>query len=108
MTELEKVESAELVATPVKYKFRGHIPTAHTASMDTMIQWLWNQRFGTVQTVWQVSQEETDVLAHTAATVILQAIMAKDLESIQIIFNRIEGGAITDEANLADPESIRI
>jgi len=75
-------------------RYRGEIPEVHRASLDTRIQWLWNQRFGTVQTVWQLSP---DVLDNTAATLVLQAIMAKDLESINQIFQRLEGGALTDE-----------
>jgi hypothetical protein len=64
--------------------------------MDTRIQWLWNQRFGTVQTVWQVSQD-TDLLDHTACTLVLQAIMGRDLDSITQLFQRLEGGALIDE-----------
>lgn len=78
-------------------KFRTSIPEAHKASLDTRIQWLWNQRFGTVQMIWKASQENGEVLDHTAATLILQAIMAKDLESITLLFQRIEGGALIDE-----------
>jgi hypothetical protein len=55
--------------------------------------WLWNQRFGTVQMVYQSSP---DVLDKTAATLILQAIMARDLMSIKQILQRLEGGAVFD------------
>lgn len=82
----------------VTRKFRKTIPVAHRASLDTRINWLWNQRFGTVQMIWQSSPDVLDV---TAATLILQAIMAKDLDSITMIFGRIEGGAI-DDSELAD------
>lgn len=92
---------------PIRRKFRGQIPEAHRGSLDTRIVWLWNQRFGTVQTIWK---DSPDVLDHTAATLILQAIMAKDLESIAQILQRLEGGAVSDEDNLAkaDDEQIRI
>jgi hypothetical protein len=85
-------------------KFRGRIPESHRASLDTRIQWLWHQRFGTVQTVWQKSP---DILDHTAATLYLQAIMAKDLDSISQVFQRLEGGPVTDQ-DLADQEPIRV
>lgn len=85
-------------------KFRRIVPEAHRTSLDTRIQWLWNQRFGTVQMVWK---ESPDVLDHTAATLILQAIMGKDLESITQIFDRLEGAAITDE-EILDQGSMRI
>jgi hypothetical protein len=75
------------------FRFRSQIPDAHRKSLDTRITWLWNQRFGTVQMVWKDSR---DMLDRTAATLILQAIFAKDLESIAQIFQRIEGGAQFD------------
>lgn len=79
-------------------RFRNQVPDAHRKSIDTRIAWLWNQRFGTVQQVWQSSK---DMLDHTAATLILQAVFAKDLESIAQVFQRLEGGALVD-AELAE------
>lgn len=78
---------------PVR-KFRGKIPEGHRASLDTRIQWLWNQRFGTVQMIWK---DSPDLLDKTAATLILQAIMGGDLDSIVQIFQRLEGGALHDD-----------
>ena len=78
-------------------KFRKQIPEVHRKSLDTRLRWLWHQRFGTVQMVWQ---ESRDILDKTAATLILQCIMAKDLNSIELLFQRIEGGAEVDEAVL--------
>lgn len=92
--------SGEVVWTASKY--RKEIPEAHRLSLDTRIRWLWNQRFGTVQTIWQESPDLQDV---TACTVILQAIMAKDLNSIELLFQRLEGGAITD-TQVADEEGV--
>lgn len=81
---------------PVR-KFRRQVPEAHRQTLDTRIAWLWNQRFGTVQTIWK---DSPDTLDHTACTLILQAIMAKDLASITLILQRLEGGSIPDEAVL--------
>jgi hypothetical protein len=94
-------------AEPVlKYRFRKQVPTAHKTSLDTRIQWLWHQRFGTVQMVWK---ESRDVLDHTAATLILQAVMGKDLESITQLFQRLEGGPLIDtEMPDKTDEKIRI
>ena len=78
-------------------KFRKQIPEVHRKSLDTRLRWLWHQRFGTVQMVWQ---ESKDILDKTAATLILQCIMAKDLNSIELLFQRIEGGSEVDEAVL--------
>lgn len=69
------------------------MPAEHKASIDTRLAWLWNQRFGTVQMVWK---DSPDLLDHTAATIILQAVLAKDLNSIETIFQRIEGGSVPD------------
>jgi hypothetical protein len=85
--------ASELVA-PENRRWRKAIPEKHRSSLDTRVRWLWNQRFGTVQTVYN---ETDDLLDRTAATLILQAIMAKDLVSIRQVFQRIEGGSLFDE-----------
>ena len=90
----------ELVET--QRKFRKAVPREHRASLDTRIAWLWNQRFGTLQTVWQ---ESTDALDHLAATMILQAILAEDLNNIALVMKRIEGGAQEDTV-LAEEEIV--
>lgn len=84
-------------------KFRKTIPEAHRASLDTRLRWLWNQRFGTVQTIWK---DSGDILDHTACTLILQAIMVQDLTSIEHLFQRLEGGAMGDEELLESQESM--
>lgn len=95
---------SELVAQPQR-KFRREVPAAHRASLDTRIAWLWNQRFGTVQTVWQQS---ADALDNLAATIIIQAIVAKDLNNIQLVFQRLEGGALDDHVVAERSEGFRI
>lgn len=83
--------STELVV--VARKFRKAIPDAHRGSLDTRLNWLWHQRFGTVQMIYNSSP---DVLDHTACVLVLQAIMGKDLDSIMQLFHRIEGGPLED------------
>lgn len=96
--------SKELVAT--RKNWRKRIPEEHRASIDTRIRWLWNQRFGTIQMIWKDSD---DTLDRTAATVLLQAIMERDLESIDLIMRRLEGGPISDEeVQERHQESIRV
>jgi hypothetical protein len=85
---------SELVTTTQTRKYRTSIPDAHKVSLDTRIMWLWNQRFGTVQMIWK---DSTDVLDHTAATLILQAIMGRDLDSIIQLFSRLEGAPLVDD-----------
>lgn len=79
-------------------RYRKRVPDAHRQSLDTRLRWLWNQRFGTIQTIWKDSD---DTLDKTACTLILQALMAKDLPSLTLLLQRLEGGSITDE-ELAD------
>jgi hypothetical protein len=85
--------------------YRTHVPADHKASLDTRLRWLWMQRFGTVQTVYSRSEDILDV---TAATLILQCIMARDLKSIQQLFTRLEGGAISDREVLEAEETLRV
>lgn len=86
----------------VQRKFRSRVPESHRGSLDTRLQWLWMQRFGTVQTIWMKSP---DVLDKTACTVILQALLAHDLRSINLLFQRLEGASISDREQLerSDP-----
>ena len=81
------------------HKFRTRVPKEHQVSIDTRLAWLWNQRFGTVQQVWN---ESKDALDHTAATLILQAIFGKDLDSIILILQRLEGSPVYDD-DLQEP-----
>ena len=84
MTEIEAVTR----------KYRKQVPEAHRKSVDTRLLWLWRQRFGTVQTIWK---DSPDILDRTACTVILQAVLGKDLDSIELLFKRLEGGAVDDQ-----------
>lgn len=72
-------------------RWRKEVPKEHKTSIDTRLVWLWHQRFGTLQMVYNNS---TDLLDRTAATLILQAVMMRDLVSIQQLFNRLEGAAV--------------
>ena len=92
------------MSTEIVRKFRKQIPEAHRSSLDTRLMWLWHQKFGTVQMIWK---ESSDVLDHTACTLILQAIMAKDLASIELVLNRLEGGPIED-VEVAAQSALRI
>lgn len=84
-----------MTAELVTRKFRRAVPDAHRATLDTRLVWLWGQRFGTLQTIWT---ESDDLLDRTAATMLLQAILGKDLNNIQLVFKRLEGGAQEDTA----------
>ena len=88
---------------PVR-KYRSQVPVDHRTSLDTRLLWLWHQRFGTVQTIYSSSPDILDV---TAATLILQAIMAKDLKSIQQLFTRLEGNAVYDH-EVQEKKAVRI
>ena len=86
-------------------RYRGQVPADHKGSLDTRLHWLWHQRFGTVQTIYNGSPDILDV---TAATLILQAIMARDLKSIQQLFTRLEGSASVDQSILDQGDALRI
>lgn len=86
------------------HRFRKEVPPDHRESLDTRLLWLWHQRFGTVQTIYSQSPDILDV---TAATLILQAIMARDLRSIQQLFTRLEGGSQYDSEQAQSP-AVRI
>ena len=88
---------------PIK-RFRTQVPDGHRGSLDTRLLWLWHQRFGTVQTIYSSSPDILDV---TAATLILQAIMGRDLKSIQQLYQRLEGSALTD-TDVADQPPMRL
>lgn len=87
------------------HRFRKEIPSEHRTNLDTRLFWLWHQRFGTVQTVYQNS---ADILDVTAATLILQAILARDLQSICQLFQRLEGGSLFDTELQKQDEAFRI
>lgn len=74
-------------------KYRKSVPEKHRKSLDTRLQWLWHQRFGTVQSVYL---ESYDLLDRTAATMILQCILAEDIESISLLLYRLEGAPMVD------------
>ncbi len=76
------------------YKFRSEIPQEHCTSADTKLRWLWNQRFGTVQNIWQ---HTTDGDSKMAAALCLNAAYVGDITSISQLLHRLEGGALTDE-----------
>lgn len=96
--------SAEVVPLEDR-RWRSRVPDDHRSSLDTRLHWLWHQKFGTVQTVYNNSE---DILDRTAATLILQCIMAKDLRSIQQLFTRLEGGASFDDEASGAEEGFRI
>ena len=85
---------SEVVYVPQRRHFRKEIPEIHRSNLDTRIRWLFNQRFGTVQSVYQ---NTTDMLDRTAATMFITAVWSKDLDSIMLILKRLEGGPIMDE-----------
>ena len=92
------------LSKPNNHNFRKQVPKDHRQSLDTRLRWLWNQRFGTVQEVWRSSG---DVLDQTAATIIIQAVWRGDLDSIILLFKRLEGGSLQD-TEVVERERIRV
>jgi len=86
-------------------RWRRTVPEAHQLNLDTRILWMWNQKFGTIQTIFNEGTDEEDRMA---ATMFLQAILETDLDTIETIFRRIEGTPQTDEEVLSKTEAFRI
>jgi hypothetical protein len=107
MTEIEPTvnQLALFQKELAKKKYRSSIPPEHLTSIDTKLRWLWNQRFGTVQKIWQ---ETEDADTKAAATLCLNAAYLGDLASINIILNRLEGGVLTDQDMLDFSENLPI
>ncbi len=93
---MSTTSGSEVVAVP---RFRKSIPEEHCQSLDTRLMWLWHQRFGTVQTIYINSG---DLLDRTACTLIIQAIMGRDLTSIGQLLSRLEGGSKYDSEVLEE------
>lgn len=89
----------------VERRWRREVPEAHRTNLDSRLVWLWHQRFGTVQMVYK---ESTDLLDRTAATLIIQAIIGRDLDSIKQLFQRLEGGAVPDYLIIEQEEAMRV
>ena len=75
-------------------KYRKAIPEAHRASLGPRVRRLRRPRFGSLHTL---SNKSTGPLDQTACTLVLQAVIEMDLNSIELIFQRLEGGAQGDE-----------
>jgi len=82
-------------AKEVVRRLRSEIPAEHRTSNDTRFQWLWMQRLATVQSIRTNSK---DIQDRMAATLVLSAAMGAYLPSIELLLQRLEGGAVTDEA----------
>lgn len=95
--------SSELA--PTERRFRSAVPRQHRTSLDTRLAWLWNQRTGTVQSVWENSGDPLDEMA---ATMILQSLFGKDLNSIALLFRRLEGGPLDDATIMEEEEGLTI
>ena len=90
----------------VQYKYRSEVPAEHCTSADTKLRWLWNQRFGTLQNIWQ---NTADGDTRAAATLCLNAAYIGDLTAINMLLTRLEGGALVDDELLNfTPDSIPI
>jgi hypothetical protein len=90
-----EIADDNLTGKEVVRKTRSGIPDDHRASNDSRLQWLWMQKLVTVQSIANRSPDIQDVMA---AQLILSAVMAGYLPSLELLLQRLEGGAVTDEA----------
>lgn len=81
----------------VQRKYRSEIPERYCTSDDARLQWLWNQRLSTVSSIFYRTK---DPLSRMAASLVVSAAVAGDLGSIELLLQRLEGGAVSDQAVL--------
>lgn len=81
---------------PVR-RYRSEIPEEHCVSNDARLQWLWNQRLATVQSIFMRTK---DPQTKMAASLTLTAGLLGDLGAIELLLRRLEGGAVSDQAVL--------
>ena len=92
------------MASEIVRALRSEIPAAHTASDDTRLLWLWNQRLAVVQSIYA---RTTDIRSKMAASLTLTAAMTGDLAAIELLLRRLEGAAVADEVVL-EADSLRL
>jgi len=88
----------------VQRNYLHQVPEAHRSSVDTRLRWLWNQKFGHIQTIHNSSPDPLDKMA---CVMIIQALFASDLNAITLILRRLEGGSVTDD-QVAEQSAMRV
>lgn len=79
---------------PTGRKLRTETPRDVKSSSDTRLEWMWDQRLAVVANIYYRSP---DILDRMAARLILDAIMAMNLASIELVLQRIEGAPVSDQ-----------
>lgn len=102
----EEFEADDTVYTgkEVVRKLRSSIPRDFQASADLRVQWLWSQRLCVVQNIAVRGEDVMDVMC---AKLMLSAVMMRHLPSIELVLQRLEGSAVTDE-EVADSDGLKI
>lgn len=78
---------------------RSEIPVAHCTSTDARVTWLWNQRLAVTQNVFYRTK---DIESKMAASLVLTAAMNADLGAIELLLQRLEGSAVSDQEVLEE------
>ena len=74
------------ITKALQHRWRNKVPNEYKGNLDERLRWMWNQKFGTIQTIFNEGTDEEDRMA---ATMFLQAILETDLDTIETIFRRI-------------------
>jgi hypothetical protein len=85
-------------------KLLNNIPEKHRVTDDARIAWLWNQRIEVVQSIYGRTDNPRDRMA---ATLVIAATHVADLRSIELVLQRLEGGAVQDQ-ELQEDDSLPI
>lgn len=89
----EKLRNEKRRAGAIARRMPSNIPEEHRTTDDTRIAWLWNQRLIVVQNIWLNTSNIRDRMT---AALVLGAAYQANMTSIELVFKRLEGGAILD------------
>lgn len=92
------------MGTEIVRRLRSDIPEEHKVTDDARLEWLWNQRLAQVAAIYL---RTTDIRDRMNANLVLNAAMSSNLASIELLFRRLEGGAVADQVVL-EGESLPI
>ena len=81
------------MGTEVVRKLLSNIPAEHRVSDDARLEWLWHQRMAVVQKIFT---DTNNVRDRMAATLVLSSTLLPNLASIELLLQRLEGGAAQD------------
>ena len=99
----EKYRNEQRAQGLVQRRMLSNIPEEHRRTDDTRAEWLWNQRIIQVQHIWENTNNVRDKMM---CALVLGAAWSANLASIELLFKRLEGGAVADTEIIDDDETL--